>query len=265
MGAYVGAMWSAGLDGKELEELAAEIRNKRDVWSLVDPVVWPRRGFVRGGKVERRLRRTLGHRTFEELDRKLYVMATEFESFNRVVLSEGDVASAVLASVAVPGVVMPVEREGVFYLDGGICDPLPVSVLRDEAGVDVVVAVNVLPSPEEFYKGRQQLATCDARPLWRRPLCWLNRQINWFAHGNILDTLRCAAMAAQMRVVAHSTSGADVTIRPINHEAHWHDYRSFRRYISIGRHAAEEALPAIREALAKRQAAPAGGGGAFAG
>jgi hypothetical protein len=70
-----------------------------------------------------------------------------------------------------------------------------------------------------------------------------------------------------MRVVEHSTTGADVTIRPVNHEAHWHDYRSFRRYIDIGRQAAEAALPAIREALAARReaGAEAGAGGAFAG
>ena len=104
------------------------------------------------------------------------------------------------------------------------------------------------------------------RPLWLRPFCYFNRQINWFAHGNILDTLRCAAMAAQMRVVEHSTTGADVTIRPVDRAAHWHDYRSFGRYIAIGRQAAETALPAIREALADRKAAAEpSGGGAFAG
>ena len=255
MGAYVGAMWASGLDGDELEGLAAEVKGRRDLWSLVDPVAFPRRGFIYGHKIEHRLRKTLGHRTFEEMDRPLYLLATEFEGFRRAVLQEGDVTSAVLASLAIPGIVVPVVREGIEYVDGGVCDPLPVDVLREEAGVDHVIAVNVLPSIEEFQENRRARPDCDVRPLWQRPLCWLNKQVNWFARGNLLDILRSAAMASQMRVVEHSTERADVLIRPVDTEARWHDYTGYRRYIDIGRKAAEEALPAIRN-LISDQAPP---------
>ncbi len=249
MGAYVGAMWASGLDGEQLEALAAEMKGRRDLWSLVDPVAFPRRGFIRGWKIERRLRKTLGHRTFKEMARPLYLLATEFEGFRRAVLDEGDVASAVLASIAIPGSVVPVVRDGVEYVDGGVCDPMPVDVLREEAGVDHVIAVNVLPSIEEFQESRRARPDCEVRPLWQRPFCWLNRQVNWFARGNLLDILRSAAMASQMRVVEHSTELADVLIRPVDTEARWHDYTGYRRYIEIGRKAAEEALPAIRSLL----------------
>ncbi len=255
MGAYVAAMWAAGLDGKQLEELAAEMRERRDLWSLVDPVAFPKRGFIRGWKIERRLRKTLGDRTFAEMARPLYLLATEFEGFRRAVLDEGDVASAVLASIAIPGIVVPVMRDGIEYVDGGVCDPLPVDVLREEAGVDHIIAVNVLPSIEEFQESRRKRPDCESRPLMQRPLCWLNRQINWFARGNLLDILRSAAMASQMRVVEHSTALADVLIRPVDTEARWHDYTGYRRYIDIGRKAAEDALPAIRN-LISDQAPP---------
>lgn len=249
MGAYVAAMWASGLDGVGLEELAADMKSRRDLWSLVDPVAFPRRGFIRGWKIERRLRQTLGHRAFDEMSRPLYLLATESAGFRRAVLDEGDVASAVLASIAIPGIVVPVNRDGIEYVDGGVCDPLPVDVLRGEAGMDLVIAVNVLPSIEEFQESRRARPECAARPIWQRPLCWLNRQINWFARGNLLDILRSAAMASQMEVVEHSTERADVLIRPVDSEARWHDYTGYRRYIDIGRKAAEEAMPTIRGLL----------------
>ncbi len=255
MGAYVGAMWASGLNGEQLEALAAEMKERRDLLSLVDPVAWPRRGFIRGHKIERRLRETLGHRRFDEMLKPLYLLATRLESFERVVLHEGDVASAALASLAIPGIVVPVVRDGVEYVDGGVCDPLPVTVLREQAGVDHVIAVNVLPSLEEFYESRRGRPDCRERPLWLRPLCWLNRQINWFVRGNLLDILRSAAMASQMRVVEHSTVLADVLIRPVDREARWHDYTGFRRYIEVGRKAAERALPEIRALISDQSPA----------
>lgn len=249
MGSYVAAMWASGQHGEQLEALAATMQEKRDLWSLVDPVMFPRRGFIHGTKIERRLRTTLGDRTFREMERPLYVIATEFEGFRARVLHEGDVASAVMASIAIPGIVVPVIRDGIEYVDGGVCDPLPVSVLRDMAGVDRIIAVNVLPTIEEFHNSRKKMPDCPSLPLWKRPFCWMNSQINWFARGNILDTLRSAAMASQMRVVEHSAVLADITLRPVDKAARWHDYTSYRRYIEVGREAATEALSQIKALL----------------
>jgi len=253
MGAYVGACWAKGLTGDGLERLAAEVQTTRDLWTLVDPVAWPRRGFIRGRKIEERLRRTLGDRTFADLKTPLSIMATEYETFAPTILKEGDVASAVLASLAIPGIVVPVERDGVLYVDGGVCDPLPVHVLLDNEAVDRVIAVNVLPTLEEFNLSRRVPANrhglADRRPLWKLPLRVLNRELNWFRRGNLLDILRSSAMASQMRVVEHAADRADVHIRPIDVHVRWHDYTSYDRYIKIGREAAEAALPQIRALL----------------
>lgn len=126
MGAYVGGLWAAGLNGKELEALAADMASKRDLLNLVDPVFPPRREFLRGTSIHGRLEKTLRGRTFEELEKPFFAVATEFETLERAVFQTGDVASAIVASLAVPGVVVPVTRDGVEYIDGGVCDPLPV-------------------------------------------------------------------------------------------------------------------------------------------
>src|SRR6185312_16180602 len=48
MGAYVGSLWAYGKNGTELEALARELEGRWKLWSLLDPVFPPRRGFLKG-------------------------------------------------------------------------------------------------------------------------------------------------------------------------------------------------------------------------
>ena len=252
IGAYVGAMWASGLDGKELEDLAAEMKTSRDLLTLVDPILPPRRGFVRGAKIESRLRDTLGDTTFEDLEKSLSVVATELDGYRRVIFETGDVASAVRASLAIPGILEPAVREGVEYMDGGVSDPLPVDVLLDKPMIDLVIAVSVIPSLDELPdEAREPLDSIDegSRSWWRRSLSWLNHKVNYFAKGNLFDILRSAAFGSQLRLVEASALRADVLIRPVTNHCRWHDYTSWKEYIAVGREAAEEALPEIFQRL----------------
>jgi NTE family protein len=247
MGAYVGGLWASGLDGKELEALAATMVRTKDLWTLVDPLFPPRRGFVRGGKILARLSETLQGKAFHDLERPFMAVATRFDNLERVLLHEGDVATAILASLAIPGVVVPIERDGIEFIDGGVCDPLPVRAAREFFELDLVVAVNVLPPVGSLRRAHRETSE---RPRWRRVLGFLNRHLNYFAAGNLLDILRGAAMGSQMRLVERSAREADVLIRAISTKTGWHDYHRYREYIEIGRAAALAALPEIEALLA---------------
>lgn len=246
MGAYVGAMWSSGLNGRELADLAGTLVDRLDLWNLVDPSIPPRRGFIGGRKILERLRKTLGERSFAELKKPFYCVATELEGYRRAVLHEGDVASAVLASLAIPGVVVPISRDGIEYIDGGVCEPLPVQVLREYSGVDRIIAVNVLPKPGQTRRLRPN--TRGKHPF-THPLRWLNQKVNLFARGNLLDILRGSAMGSQMRLVDRSASHADILIDAINPVPRWYDFNNHRAYIALGRAAAEAKLPELRALL----------------
>ncbi|MEC5129568.1 patatin-like phospholipase family protein [Verrucomicrobiales bacterium BCK34] len=246
MGAYVGGLWASGLSGAELEVLASKIPAKRDLWKLVDPVFPPRKGFIRGRAIHGRLDTTLDGKEFSDLKTPFLAVATELDSLKRALLGDGEVSSAILASLAVPGVVVPVERNGIEYIDGGVCDPFPVRLAREHFDLDYVIGVNVLP-PVGALKVRRNHRE---NPGWlRRGLRWLNQHINYFARGNLLDILRNAAMGSQMRLVDRSAVAADVYIPAISNTAGWHDYHRYRDYIKIGREAAEAALPEIRKLL----------------
>src|SRR5260221_5299166 len=69
-------------------------------------------------------------------------VAADIETGHAVVLDQGDLAEAMRASMAVPGVFSPMEIDGKVLVDGGVADNLPVDVVR-AMGADVVIAVDV--------------------------------------------------------------------------------------------------------------------------
>jgi NTE family protein len=253
MGSYVGALWASGVNGEGLEMLAAEIKDRRTLFRLMDPVVPPFKGFVHGHKIRRHLERNLGHRTIAELERPIFVVATHLDTVSGEVLPPSTpVAAAVQASCAIPGIVSPVWLNGKRYIDGGAAQPLPVTLLRKLTPVDAVIAVNVMPTLADISTG--DFKTYPIPPvvpanMWGRIGSAINSNINLFAHGNVLDTFKRCLTAAQMRIVAEESLRADVVVHPFFHESRWHDFHNFNRYLEAGRQAAEEALPRIRELL----------------
>jgi len=83
---------------------------------------------------------TFGNRRIEEAASPLFIVATDFTSGDRVVLSSGPVWEAVRASIAIPLMLKPWEIAGRCLVDGGMSDPLPVDVAIRE-GVDVIIAM----------------------------------------------------------------------------------------------------------------------------
>ncbi|MDQ3624486.1 MAG: patatin-like phospholipase family protein [Verrucomicrobiota bacterium] len=246
IGAYVGALWACGLSGPELEQLAREHERRWGLFALLDPVVPPREGFLRTRRVIHRFRRSVGDAHFSDLVRPLRVIATTLDTLERVVFSSGEIASAVEASIAIPGVVVPVLIGADTYIDGGIADPLPVDVL-DELGMEQIIAVNVIPPPEQIRQwkdiAREKNGREPARPRMGR---LFSTHLNYFAQGNILDTMMQAISGSQTRVAETAALKADVVVRPLACDALWHDFTHPAKYVALGRKAAEEQLPHLK-------------------
>jgi NTE family protein len=241
------------VNGEGLERLAAEIKDRRTLFRLMDLVVPPFRGFIHGHKVRKHLERNLGERTIAELDKPMFIVATDLDTVAAEVLpTEMPVAAAVQASCAIPGIVSPVTLNGKRYIDGGASQPLPVTLLRKLATLDAVIAVNVMPTLADIsgceFKS-YPLPPPMATTLFGRFRKALNSNVNLFAYGNVLDTFKRCLTSAQLRIVAEEATRADVVIHPFFCESRWHDFHNFNRYLEAGRKAAEEAMPAIRELL----------------
>lgn len=256
MGAYVGAIWAHGYAGDKLEELARQMEVKWAMWSLVDPVVVPWQGFIRGYAVRRRLQRSIGTAQFADLARPLRVVAAQLDTMERRVFSTGDVATAVHASIAVPGICIPVPIDGESYVDGGIVDPLPTDVLQ-EMGVNKIIAVNTIPTPDRIRYCLQ--AACElARQTPKKSRSVIHKLLpahlyaNQYAHANILDILMHSTHGAQMRVAEASSRQADIVLHPDICDDRWLDFRNPGFYIQAGREVALRHLDKIKALIREK-------------
>lgn len=254
MGSYIGAVWASGYDGVAMERLARELEHRWGLFELIDPFILPRQGFLRGEKVKHRLKRAIGDAHFSEMARPLRIVATHLASLDRVVFSSGEVAQAVHASSAIPGACVPVNIDGELYIDGGIADPLPVDVLQ-EMGIERIIAINTIPTPAYLRTRLELERERDARrgKKTNRFRGFVNRYLNYFAPGNVLDTILRSFNGAQMQVAEHSCQFADVVIRPLSFDGRWHDFRRPGKYIAIGRREAEEHIEEIKALINRKE------------
>lgn len=110
--------------------------------------LWLRRMFLGRGQVE----------SFNDLPIPFRCVATDIGQVKPVVFQSGDLALAVRASMAVPGVFAPVKHEGHVLVDGGIVDNIPIDVAR-QMGVDRLIVVDVGQplAPAESIQGGVQV------------------------------------------------------------------------------------------------------------
>jgi NTE family protein len=86
--------------------------------------------------------------SFDELPIPFCCVATDLVRAETVVLNQGSVATALRATMSLPGVFTPVEREGRLLADGGMLDNVPADVAR-KMGADIVIAVDVAEAPRD--------------------------------------------------------------------------------------------------------------------
>ena len=87
-----------------------------------------------------RLTRAFGEKSFEDVVIPLHIVATDFYTGERVVISSGRIVDAIRASTAIPMIFLPWKVGAQLLVDGAVSDPLPLDVAIQE-GSDVIAAV----------------------------------------------------------------------------------------------------------------------------
>lgn len=139
IGAMIGGLYASGLDIEEIENIALNMTN-RDMFSLIDLRV--RRGFIKGERVNSFIADNLVAKNFKDCRIPFSATATDIKTGEVVVLDSGSLAEAIRASISIPLVFQPVERDGRILVDGGVGSPVPVEIVR-KMGADIVIAVNL--------------------------------------------------------------------------------------------------------------------------
>ncbi len=168
MGSIVGGLYATGMPLDELEQIAvktdweglfADTIPRRKV-NFRDKTDWPDyitsidldfekginlpKGLIEGKRLDLMLRSlTLtAPKDFNDFPVPYRAISTDIETGEMVVLSKGDLARALRASMAIPGAFAPVEIDGKLLVDGGMANNMAVDVAK-QMGADVVIAVNI--------------------------------------------------------------------------------------------------------------------------
>jgi len=139
IGALVGAAWANGQQRK-LEHWVRSL-TWRDIVGFLDVSVVPG-GLIEGEKLLEFARENAPDTEIESLAIPFGAVATELASGREIWMREGKLLDAVRASISLPGLFKPVRRNGQWLIDGGLVNPVPVSLCR-AMGADVVIAVNL--------------------------------------------------------------------------------------------------------------------------
>ncbi len=171
IGGVVGALYAAGKSIAEITALFQQI-NISKFYTL--PGNAP--GITKSTKIEQFLEDVLGRPTFADLNLPLSVVTTDLVTRKEVILDEGDVITAVLATIAIPILFPPVEIGSHVLADGGILNNTPFSIARAR-GATYVIAVDLSntapygtvsePAPPPTGVVAKALALTQRRRTWQ--------------------------------------------------------------------------------------------------
>ncbi|MBM3167924.1 MAG: patatin-like phospholipase family protein [Bacteroidetes bacterium] len=135
-GALVGGMYAAG----KLHEFKDWIchLDRLDVFSLMD-FTFSSRGFIKGEKVFQALKKVIPDQNIEDLLLPFSCNAVDVNSGKEQVFRQGSLYTAIRASGSIPSVFLPAKVEKRHFIDGGVLNPVPISLISDPHAHKVVV------------------------------------------------------------------------------------------------------------------------------
>ncbi len=246
IGAFVGAAYASG-DLDKLEAWAGGL-SRSDVLGFFDVSLTG--GLIKGAKLLDFASTAFLDNTFADLDRPFACVATDLATGREIWLREGSVVDAVRASIALPGLFSPQLLDGRFLVDGGLVNPVPVSLCR-VLDAEVVIAVDL---------GMDILTTLQRRN--GKPVMasggWRNAVGRWFGGGeerpvqpSLADVVSNSIAIMQGRISRSRLAGepADVLITPRLGQLNLLDYHRAGEAIAAGRKATEHMLPLLHSLL----------------
>ncbi|MFQ5344805.1 MAG: patatin-like phospholipase RssA [Mariprofundus sp.] len=142
-GSSIGALVGASMASGQLETLENWLRDLTvpDIIRLVD-LSLTGGGLIQGNKLSQAFCDFVEDVDIESLPLSYGAVATDLNAGREIWFRSGSLLNAVRASIALPGLFPPVQEHGHWLVDGGLVNPVPVSMCR-AMGADIVIAVNL--------------------------------------------------------------------------------------------------------------------------
>ena len=231
-GAMTGTLLAAGLD--------ADYCTERFVEDLTPP--WPFRILPRGdysyllykyrrGHFDRMLRKYLSDWTLEQLPIPVLSVTVDLVTGKPVVRDRGDAVHAILESINLPVLSVPICRHGQALVDGGLVNNIPADVLVSR-GCNFVIAVSVTAKMEhEFAKNRPDTPSEKMRA------------------PSTLQTVLRSFLVQSVNMNSFGVQPADLVIEPDVTGFELSEFSRTDEIAAVGEATAQEAVPKIGELL----------------
>ncbi len=258
IGALVGAAFVTG----KLAALKARIENfsRRDVAAMLD-LHLTTGGLVEGKRVENYLDSLGIAGSIEALRPRYAAVATDLASGREIWLQQGPIGRAVRASISIPGIFSPVRQDDRWLIDGGLVNPVPVSLAR-ALGADIVIAVDLnselvgrrfTESDADLSASPTAPAVSDQLPPWLKDAVGpiLQRVFQAGPHfPSLFEVLANSLNIMQDRITRTRLAGdpPDVLLCPRLGKFFWLDFHRANEAIAKGLACVQDAEPVIRRA-----------------
>jgi NTE family protein len=266
-GTSIGALVGAAYVDGDLDQLEDWVRSLKlqTVVSFLDFSLGS--GLIKGEKLITFFRSHFVDRDIRELARPFGAVATDLQRGREIWLREGRVSDAVRASIALPGLFTPVQRDGSWLVDGGLVNPVPVSLCR-AMGADRVIAVDLnadllgrhlKPQP---VQGSRQTAASESETLADTVVARIQTTMAQLGLDQddeddgpsppaMLDVLASSINIMQVLITRSRLAGepADVMVTPRLADLGLMEFHRASLAIEVGRHAVEQAMPRLQELL----------------
>jgi NTE family protein len=213
VGALVAATYASGTSLDEMEREGAETRFRNfGRWTV------SRMGMASNDRLKDYLHKFTPARYFHEMKMPLSIVATDLISGESVHFLDGEIAPALRASCAYPGLFLPVEYRNHILVDGFLTETVPAPAVR-KMGAEVVISVHLEPG------------LLDGRPR------------------NTIEVISRSFSIIQISATQSWRTATDVLIEPDVHHILWDEFVKTPQLVAAGEAAARAALPKIKAAL----------------
>jgi len=209
VGALVGALYAFGMTVDDMITASSDLN-----WFDITELTLSKFGVLSNAKMKRFLKKHIEDAEFKNANIPLSIVTTDITTGEKVVLDEGNVLNAVVASACIPGVFVPVKYENRLLVDGGISENVPISPLLAKKA-DIVIGVDL-----------------NATVPQRKP-------------GNIIDVLVNSFEFMLMSASREQVKEADLVIAPDLSEFSVTSTRNAKKKIQIGYECAMAVLDQI--------------------
>lgn len=135
IGALIGACYAHDANPNRIEKLLKKISTKRDLYDYA----FSFKGFIKGKKLEQYIfeyfadsGKSINSYEFKDLEIPLHINATDIVNGEEITFNKGLLIPAIMASLSYPGFFTTRKYNNILCVDGGVVDPLPLNLLKND-------------------------------------------------------------------------------------------------------------------------------------